>query len=321
MQLTDPQRRTLEQLIGTGERPVFPADLSQRLRDRIEEAVRGLELRDPLWLGKDRLHDADRCEGLLAAQVGGEGPPFAHSPKSAGGVLAHKAIEVEMASRELLDPQSAAEIAVGRLVQREERFAEHWSAMSPAEQDETLMEAARRLDLFRASFPPVRDFRRTFAPVTEQRLRAELLGGALVLSGQVDLLLGLHDPADPQRASRLAIDLKTGTARPEFPEDMRLYALLITLRFGVPPYRVASFFLEAGTWQSEDVTERTLEHAADRAIAAARAASALLAGREPNLRPGPWCGWCPRAERCPAADPEARPVATAPPLSGLPAGR
>lgn len=305
MQLTDPQRRTLEQLIGTGERPVFPTDLAQRLRDRIEEAIRGLELRDPLWLGKDRLHDANRCEGLLAAQVAGEGPPFAHSPKSAGGVLAHKAIEVEMASRDILDPQSAAEIAVGRLVQREERFAEHWSGLPASEQDETLMEAARRLDLFRASFPPVRDFRRTFAPVTEQRLRVELLGGALVLSGQVDLLLGLPDPAEPHRASRLAIDLKTGSARPEFPEDMRLYALLIALRYGVPPYRVASFFLEAGTWQAEDVSAHTLEHAADRAVEAARAAAGLLGGREPALSPGVWCGWCPRAEACPVADPEA----------------
>jgi hypothetical protein len=305
MQLTDPQRRTLEQLIGTDERPVFPADVAQRLRDRIEEAVRGLELRDPLWLGKERLHDAGRCEGLLAAQVAGEGPPFAHSARSAGGVLAHKALEVEMASRELLDPQSAAEIAMGRLVQREERFAEHWSALPAAEQDEALMEAARRLDLFRASFPPVRDFRRTFAPVTEQRLRVELLGGVLILSGQVDLLLGLPDPAEPQRAARLAIDLKTGTARPEFPEDMRLYALLITLRYGVPPYRVASFFLEAGTWQAEDVSVHTLEHAADRAIEAARAAAALLGGREPVLTPGIWCSWCPRAATCPVADPDA----------------
>ncbi|MGE5226355.1 MAG: PD-(D/E)XK nuclease family protein [Planctomycetaceae bacterium] len=301
MQLTDPQRRTLERLIGGGERSPVPADLPQRLRDRIEEAVRGLELREQLWLGKERLHDAGRCEGLLAAQVAGEGPPFAHTAKSAGGVLAHKAIEVDMAAREPLDPQGAAEIAAGRLALREERFAEHWSLLGPTEQDEALMEAARRLDLFRASFPPIRELRRTLAPVTEQRVRAELLGGDLVLSGQIDLLLGLADPAEPLRPHRLAIDLKTGGARPEFVEDMRLYALLITLRFGVPPYRVASFFLESGEWQAEDVGERELFHAADRVIAAARAASALANGREPVLTSGPWCGWCPRALTCPVA--------------------
>jgi PD-(D/E)XK nuclease superfamily protein len=303
MQLTDPQRRTLEQLIGSGERPSFPSDLAQRLRDRIEEAVRGLDLKASLWLGKERLHDHARCEGLLHAQVLGEGPPFAHSPKTAAGVLAHRVVEVDMASRELLDPQGAAALAARRLSDREERFAEHWMALSTAEQDESLMEAARRVTLLRGSFPPIRDLRRTLAPVSELRVRTELLGGDLVISGQIDLVLGLADLADPMRATRLAIDFKTGEARPEHVEDNRLYALLLTLRFGVPPYRVASYFLEAGTWQAEDVSEAVLVHAADRVVGAARAASALLNGRDPTLTPGAWCSWCPRARTCPVADP------------------
>ncbi len=83
---------------------------------------------------------------------------------------------------------------------------------------------------------------------------------------------------------------------------MRFYALLMTLRFGVPPYRVASFFLESGAWQAEDVTEEALMHAADRVVAAARTAAALANGREPSLSAGPYCGWCPRAAVCPAAE-------------------
>jgi hypothetical protein len=303
MQLTDPQRRTLEQLIGTGERPVFPADLAQRLRDRIESAARGLDLRDALWLGKERLHDHARCEGLLQAQLLGEAAPFEHSPVSAGGVLAHKVVEVDMASREPLDPQGAAEVAARRLAQREERFGEHWDGLDPSEQEEVLMEAARLVTLFRGSFPPLRELRRTLAPVSELRVRAELLGGDLVLSGQVDLVLGLADRVEPARGTRLTIDFKTGAARHEHVEDNRFYALLLTLRFGVPPYRVASFFLESGTWQAEDVTEQTLLHAADRVIAAARAAAALANGRDAALSPGRWCGWCPRAHTCAVADP------------------
>jgi hypothetical protein len=134
-------------------------------------------------------------------------------------------------------------------------------------------------------------------------VRVELLGGDVVLSGQIDLVLGLSDPAEPTRATRLTIDFKTGSARPEQVEDNRFYALLLTLRFGVPPYRVASFFLESGTWQAEDVTEQTLVHAADRVIAAARSAASLANGRDPELTPGPWCGWCPRAATCAVADP------------------
>jgi hypothetical protein len=305
MQLTDPQRRTLEQLIGTGERPVYPADLPQRLRDRIEEAVRGLDLAEPLWLGKEKLNDLGRCEGSLQAKLLGEGPPFSHSPASATGVLLHKAIEVEVGSRDALDPHQIAQVAAARLVEKEERFAEFWRERSAPEQDDLLMEVVRKLTLFKGTFPPLRELRRQLAPATEMGMRAELLGGALVLSGKIDLLLGVQDRLEPARGTRLAIDLKTGSAYPEYVEDNRFYALLLTLRFGVPPYRVASLFLEGGTWQAEEVTEPTLVHAADRVVSAARASAALRAGREPELTPGRWCGWCPRLAVCPSADPDA----------------
>jgi hypothetical protein len=301
MQLTDPQRRTLEQLIGTEARPTFPLDLSQRLRDRIEEAVRELELPDALWLGKEKLTDHGRCEGKFAAAVSGEAPPFEHSAKSAAGVLSHRAIEVEVGAREELDAHSIAAIAADRLVEREERFAEYWRGLEPTVQDEVLMEVVRRVTMFQASFPPLKELRRELTPIPEMSVKAELLGGALVLSGRIDLVLGAPDRLEPGRATRLVIDLKTGGAYPEYPEDLRYYALLMTLRFGVPPYRVASLFLESGEWQAEDIGEQALQHAADRVISATRAAAALGNGREPQLNPGVYCGWCPRAGTCPVA--------------------
>lgn len=305
MELTDPQRRTLDQLIGTGERPVFPPDLAQRLRDRIEEAAGGLDLAEPLWLGKEKLSDLGRCEGTLQSKLLGEAPPFTHSVASATGVLLHKAIEVEVGSRDALDPHQVAHVAASRLVEKEERFAEFWRERSAPENDDLLMEVVRKLTLFQGTFPPLRELRRQLAPVTELGMRAELLGGALVLSGKIDLLLGIQDRMEPARGTRLAIDLKTGSAYPEYVEDNRFYALLLTLRFGVAPYRVASLFLEGGTWQAEDVSEPTLVHAADRVITAARAAVALRAGREAVLTPGRWCGWCPRLGSCPVGDPDA----------------
>ena len=302
MQLTDPQRRTLEGLIGTGDRPTFPGDLAQRLRDRIETAVRELELAEPLWLGKEKLNQHGRCEGLFQAVLAGEAPPFAHSARSAHGVLLHKAIEVEVGARDGMDPHEIAQVAVGRVLEREERFGEYWRGLSVAEQDDALMEVVRRVTLFQGSFPPLKPLRRELSPVSELRVRAELLGGDLVLSGQIDLVLGQPDRLEPNRATRLVVDLKTGSAYPEFAEDMRFYSLVMTLRFGVPPYRAASLFLESGTWQAEDVTEQILLHAADRAIAAARAAAALTNGRSPELTPGIYCSWCPRAPACPVAE-------------------
>ncbi len=297
--MTAVQRRTFEGLIGTGERPVFPADLAQLLRDRIEEAVRGLELTQ-LWLGKEPLNDHTRCEGLFAADILGEKPPFEHSLKSGAGTLLHKAIEVDVGSRDDLDPQTIATRAAERL-EEEPRFAPFWRELDRLQQDEILMEVVRRVATFQSSFPPLRELRRELAPISELRVRAELLGGTLVLSGQVDLILGRPDQVRPNVATRLAIDLKTGRAYPEYPEDMRFYALLMTLRFGVPPYRAASLFLDSGEWQAEDVTAETLDHAADRVIGAARAAAALGGGRAPDLRPGIYCSWCPRSTTCPAA--------------------
>jgi hypothetical protein len=305
VELTDPQRRTLEGLIGTGERPMFTPDLTQRLRDRIEQAVRELELAEPLWLGKEKLNDHARCEGKFQAAVAGEAPPFEHTQRSATGVLLHAAIEVEVGSRDGLDPHAIGGVALDRVLEREQRFVEFWRDRSPAEQDEVLMDVVRRVSLFQASFPPLKPLRQQLAPISELRVRAELLGGELVLSGQIDLVLGLPDRLEPSRAMRLVVDLKTGSAYPEFVEDMRFYALLMTLRFGVPPYRAASLFLESGSWQAEDVTEDLLWHAAERVIAAARTAAAATSHREPELNPGVWCGWCPRAATCPSAELEA----------------
>jgi hypothetical protein len=298
--LTTVQRRTLETLIGTSERPAFPLSLAERLRDRIEDAVRTLDLSDPLWIGKSNLTDLGRCEGFFQSVRAGERTPFAHNPKTAAGKLFHKSIELEVSCREELPSRELAAIAVERL-EDDAQFAAYWVEQDALLHDELIVDAAKVVDLFRSSFPPLRPFRRELAPVPEARLRAELLGGALVLSGQIDLLVGAAT-SDAGRANRLAIDLKSsGRGWPEYPEDMRFYALLMTLRFGVPPYRVATVFLESGEWQAEDVTEELLIHAADRVITAARTAASLSGGRPPVLSAGRYCEWCPRGLTCPAS--------------------
>jgi hypothetical protein len=302
VELTEPQRRTYEGLIGTGPRPRFAADLSSRLRDHIEGAVARLELSDRLWLGKEKLNEHSRCEGKFAAMIQGEGPPFEHSAKTAKGVLLHKAIEVEVGSREALDPHAISLVAADRLVENEQRFAEYWRELGGVEQDEILMEVVRHVTMFQASFPPLKDLRRELAPISELPVRVELLEGNLVLSGKIDLVLGLPVKTAPMLATRIAIDLKTGGAYPEYAEDMRFYALLMTLRFGVPPSRAASLFLESGEWQSEEVAEEGLERAADRVISAARLSTELLEGTQPVLTPGHHCGWCPRSAICPVAE-------------------
>jgi len=300
LEMTPAQHRTLDGLIGTGERPSFPGDLVQGIRDRIEETVRAVEPAEPLWLGKSMLNDLSRCPGLFDAVRAGERAPFAFSARFAAGRLAHKAVELEVAGREERDTHDLVEQASERLVE-DEGFRTYWEGLDGIRRDETLMDAAKTLELFRSTMPPLRRMRRELSPSTEWSVRAELLGGSLVLSGTPDLVLGTSSSLEPARATRLAIDLKTGRAWPEHAEDMRFYALVLALRFGVPPYRVATVYLDSGEWQSEDVERQMLEHAADRVIDAVRAVSATQSGRPPVLRPGPYCTWCPRAMTCPSS--------------------
>jgi hypothetical protein len=298
VELTSVQQRTLDELIQPGRSLPVASGLAGRLRGRVESALSALTpaLRG-LRLSKERLNDLERCEGLFQAALSGERPPFEMSFKPASGTLLHKAVELEIGGREQAQPWTLAERAAARLGE-DRRFGPFWEGLGPTAQDELLMETVRGVELFRASFPPVARMRTALAPVTELRMEASFGDRAVILSGSVDLVL--HRPAAGS-ATRLLIDLKSGAAWPEHPLDMRLYALLHTLRFGDPPLRVATLFLASGEWQVEEVTEETLLLAADRVVAAGRTAHEVGAGRPVALTAGPYCAWCPRRMACPAA--------------------
>jgi PD-(D/E)XK nuclease superfamily protein len=293
MELTPGQQRTLDQLIGSGPPPPFDPRLTDRVRAGLEERLAGAGIGPgtPLiWLGKGRLNDHQRCEGMFEAGVLREGPGFEHSSRTAVGTLFHKAIEIDVATERRFDPHTVTERAAMRLSEGEGSFGRFWTGLDGLDRADIVSDAGRHLALFRDSFPPLH---RRWAPQPELGLKVNLAGGAVVLSGAPDLVVG--------RTRRLVFDFKTGRAWPEHPEDMRFYALLLLLRTGVPPYRVATFFLDSGEWQAEDVDEAMLGRAAHRVAESAVAAGELRGGHTPTLTPGVYCGWCPRRRSCPAA--------------------
>lgn len=305
MDLSPAQRRTLEQLIGIGPPPSAPSDLAESVRGSLERRLAEAGVvageGEPVWLGKHRLNDRQRCEGLFHAGLLREGPPFEHSPVTASGRLFHKGIELDVATERGFDPLTVCERAAAQASEQDASFGRHWGRLDPFARADLTMDAGRHLALFRESFPPLP---RRWAPQPELFVKAILADGRVVLSGAPDLVLG--------RARKLAIDFKSGRAWPEHPEDMRFYALLLLLRTGLAPYRVATFFLDSGEWQSEDVSQETLERAAGRVVDAARIAVGLSAGRAPELSPGPYCVRCPRLPDCPAARTQGPPAATEP---------
>ena len=146
MLLTDAQRRTLGRLIGTADRPVFAADLRQRLVDRIEER-RGARAREPLWLGKEALNQLARCEGRFAARLEGEDHrssiPSTPRPGSSS----------TRPSRWTSDPRRAGTACDrrhrGRPAGRAGRAVRRVLAGTHGpEQDELLMEVVRKVTLF-----------------------------------------------------------------------------------------------------------------------------------------------------------------------------
>ena len=72
--------------------------------------------------------------------------------------------------------------------------------------------------------------------------------------------------AEGIRAGKVLIDLKTGGFSPSHLDDLRFYALIETIKLGVPPRRVATHYLDTGKLVPEDVTEATLAVAARRVV-------------------------------------------------------
>jgi hypothetical protein len=300
MSLTPTQERTLVELMGSREeRPVFRRDLSEELRAELDRllapAVDALPEGRQLWLTKARLVNLhSRCEGFYLADELGEAV-FEYGPQLAVGKVVHKAVEIGVYAGTMAEAD-VCERALERLREQDSSFDQYAGLLDEAERAELLGEAVRQVSWFRSAFPPLE---RSWNPVVEWPVRVELGGGSVVLSARPDLVLGGIDPQEPMRARRLVLELKGGHDRPEQDDDVRFYALVMAIHHGVPPFRVVTVNLNGGTWRSHDVTEDVLRSALRRVADGAGRAARLLSGREPTLRPGKWCEWCPRSETCP----------------------
>jgi hypothetical protein len=103
-------------------------------------------------------------------------------------------------------------------------------------------------------------------------------------------------------AGRVVVDIKTGRRQRVHADDLRFYDLLDTLRVGVPPFSLVSYYLDEGRFAFETVTAQTLEAAVRRTVDGATRLAQLAAGlRSASVTPGPTCRWCRRRDDCPEA--------------------
>lgn len=288
------QKEVLEQLGSTpGDRPTFPDELRTDLRATIESAIEGLLAEDrSVFVNKHALSQVHGCEARYLDEE--ENDRFEWSVPIARGSVSHKAIELGVNWEGEPLPTDLVDEALARLEHADEGISYWLQGLGLAERAELRSEAVDRVTQFFECWPPLDP---KWRPVTESRVRAELCESRVILQGKVDLTLGR---AQGLTAGKVLIDLKTGTFSPFHLEDLRFYALVETLRIGTPPRRLASYYLDQGSFVSEDVTESVIESSVARLIDGVTKMVELTDHKRPPTKlPGPPCRWCQLLEKCP----------------------
>jgi hypothetical protein len=275
-------------------RPRFEPALAASLRRRMEEALAPVAeaLDRPLRMGKHDLSSVHTCEAYFRA----EKDSFAWAPRNAYGAVAHRALRLSISLRDDPAPLDLVDMAIDAYRgddQGDGGLGRYLDGAPSLELAELRAQANDVVVQFLECFPPLhRDWR----PRTDTPILVKFCGERLSLRGRPDLAFG---QARGDEAGVLIVDLKTGWSYPHHFDDLRFYALLQTLKVGVPPYRVASYYLDSATFHHEEVTAATLEIAAGRAVDGIRKIARLRHEEAPAaITPGPTCRWCRLRDEC-----------------------
>ena len=293
--LNPAQEAVLKQLGSSrDERPVFSEDLGYHIRGALETAVEpylsALPPDEDIFFAKHELGQIHGCQTKYLADRDNE---FEWAVNIARGSVVHKAVELAMNWRKEIEPSVLIDEALARYEQDSGSLGYWLQGCSEVERAELRSESLDAFSKYLECWPPLRP---AWRPVSESRLRAELCGRRFILSGRADLTLGT---AEGFRAGKVIIDLKTGGFAPLHVEDLRFYALIETLRIGVPPRLLATYHLDSAQLSPEEVTEDLLMATVARVVdAVEKFVSLIYEEKEPKNVAGPQCRWCSLSESC-----------------------
>jgi hypothetical protein len=289
MTLTPVQQETLDILRGDpAERPSFDRGLKSALQNEFDAAVREIDGR--LSIDKHRLSKVHQCEGRYTAV-----DLFEWRPVSARGTIAHKAIELSIQGVKPLTPHALIDESISRICESPDTqsLAGYLRSVGDGERAEIRSEASNYLIEFLEMFPPMQAH---WIPHAEATTAAFSADKRIVCRGKIDLKLGQLDGG---RSNTVIIDIKTGSPSFTDLDDLRFYALLETLRTGVPPFQWANAYVAAGRLEVERCTEATLWASMRRLIdGILKVARLEHARQEPRLTPGLGCRFCPSKPAC-----------------------
>lgn len=289
--LTPAQQEVIDRLGRSGDgAKEFPGELRVSLREELTHRLEPIARRvDALFLNKHSINTALGCERRHLAESEAR---FEWDPAKARGTVAHHAIRLGNAMIGEHSPQRRVDEAIASLTG--ERGIGDWLATcGDAARAELRSEAITKVAAFDELWPPISD---RWNPVFEARMVAVFHDGRVTLSGKADLTLGRPRGLV---ANKVIVDLKTGRHSTEHVADLRFYALVETLRVGTPPRMLATSYLESGQLHTEVVTEDLLWGQVERVVdAAGRIATLAAEERDPEVRPGPACRYCPANDTC-----------------------
>lgn len=289
-ELNPSQRDMLAILRGTrDDRPTFPSGFRRELQHELDTALEDIDAR--FSVNKHVLSLVHQCEGRHVAV-----DEFHWSPRSARGTIAHVAIELSAGGLPLNPPFALVDSAIARIHQRmdTESLAEYLRDIDDAERAELRVSAADFVIKYQEMFPPLQDQWRINA---ESPIKA-MANKRITLRGKIDLKLG---STNGNRSGSLIIDFKTGSPSFSDLDDLRFYALIETLRTGIPPFKWASVYLDSGIAEEEAASQDVLWSTMRRVTDGVRKIAELDAGREPKLTPGIGCRFCPSRSVCESA--------------------